>query len=310
MNAITGSVLELIGNTPLAKLRRIVPQGSTEVLAKVESLNPGGSIKDRVALAMVLDAERNGLLHEGGTVVEPSAGNMGVSLAMVAAARGYSLHVVMPEGVPLERRRLITRYDAAIHLTPSNMGMVGATVAATRLLDRNPGYVRLDQFTHPANVEAHRSGTGREILEATGGHLDAFVTGVGSGGTLTGVGAALREANPNVLIAGVEPSTSLMLSKGTAGDHGIVGIGADFIPPILDRRIMDETVAVSTQEAIEMTLRLAREEGLLVGISSGANVLAAIKVAERLGDGKRVVTVLPDTGERYPHLRGETQEPR
>ncbi|MBI4203329.1 MAG: cysteine synthase family protein [Chloroflexi bacterium] len=288
----------------MVRLAKLEGAGSAQVWAKVEGLNPSGSVKDRVALALVRDAEERGLLQEGGVIVEPSAGNMGVSLAMVAAARGYAMHLFMPEGVPMERRRLAGRYGAEVHLTPSNMGMVGANVAAKRVLDRNPGYVRLDQFISPLTVKAHQEGTGQEILEATGGRVDAFVAGVGSGGTLMGVGLALRAANPGVLLAAVEPATSPLLSEGKFGDHGIPGIGPDFVPTILDRSIIGEVATVAAQEAVAMAVRLAREAGLLVGVSSGANVAAALRIAQRLGEGKVVVTVLPDTGERYPHLGG------
>ncbi|MBI4312194.1 MAG: cysteine synthase family protein, partial [Chloroflexi bacterium] len=246
-----------------------------------------------------------GLLKEGGMLVEPSAGNMGVSLAMVAAAKGYKLHVFMPEGVPLERRRLVARYGAEMHLTPSHMGMAGATGAAKRMLDRNGGSVRLDQFTSQAAVQAHYDGTGAEILAALDGAVDAFVAGVGTGATLVGAGGALRRATPSVSLIAVEPSTSPLLSEGKAGEHGIPGIGADFVPPLLDRAMVSEVATVSTEDAIATAIRIARETGLLVGISSGANVAAALRIAQRLGSGKRVVTVLPDTGERYPHLAAE-----
>ncbi|MBI2172275.1 MAG: cysteine synthase family protein [Chloroflexi bacterium] len=300
-----GSVLDLIGETPLVRLVRLEPPGSAQVWAKVEGLNPSGSIKDRVALALVREAEGKGLLGPGGVIVESSAGNMGVSLAMVAAARGYKPHLFLPEGVPLERRRLAARYGAELHLTPSNTGMTGANVAANRLLERNPEFVRLDQFASEATVKAHREGTGREILEATQGGVDAFVAGVGSGGTLIGVGQALRRVNPALLLVAVEPTTSPLLSEGRAGEHGILGIGADFVPSILDRGMISEVAMVSTQEAVDMALRLAKEAGLMVGVSSGANVAAALRIAQRLGQGRRVVTVLPDTGERYPHLARE-----
>jgi cysteine synthase A len=296
------SVLDLIGNTPLVRLEALEAAGSARVLAKLESANPSGSVKDRVALAMVEDAEARGALVPGSTIVEPSAGNMGAALAMVAAAKGYRFDVVMPEGVPLERRRLVSRYGASVHLTPSALGMDGANVAVRRMVEQDRTLVRLDQFTSAANPRAHREGTGREILEATQGNVDAFVAAVGSGGTVTGVGAALKGANASVLVVAVEPATSPLLSQGWAGDHEIPGIGADFVPPILDRDIIDEVMTVTSQEATETTLRLGREMGLLVGLSSGANVFVALKLAERLGPGKSVVTVLPDTGERYPYL--------
>ncbi len=302
MRKLTSSVLDIIGDTPLVRLGSLELPRSGQVWAKVESLNPSGSVKDRVALALVREAEERGALSQGSAIVEASAGNMGVSLAMVAGALGYKLHVFMPEGVALERRRLVVRYGAEVHLTPSNMGMAGATMAAKRLMGRNASDVGLDQFTNAAAVRAHREGTGAEIWEAAQGKVDAFVAGVGTGATLMGVGQALRAGNPAVLLVAVEPSTSPLLSEGRAGDHGIAGIGADFVPPLLDRSLVSEVATVSTQEASDMAVRLAREAGLLVGVSSGANVAAALRIAQRLGPGARVVTVLPDTGERYPYL--------
>ncbi|MDO8750979.1 MAG: cysteine synthase A [Dehalococcoidia bacterium] len=302
MTRIAESVLELIGNTPLVRLRALETPGSAQVLAKLESLNPGGSTKDRAALAMIQDAEAQGRLMPGMTIVEPTGGNMGISLALVGAAKGYRVAITMPESVPLERRRLVARFGATVHLTPAHLGMEGAMRAARRMLDQDRGMVMLEQFTNPANAKAHREGTGREILDATSGRVDAFVAGVGTGGTITGVGEALKAVSASVLVVAVEPATSPLLSQGHAGDHGILGIGADFIPTLLDRAIIDEIVTVTTQDAIATTKRLAQEMGLLVGISSGANVLAALRVAQRLGEGKVVVTVLPDTGERYPML--------
>lgn len=302
MRRIAESVLGLIGNTPLVRLRALETPGSAQVLAKLESLNPGGSTKDRAALAMIQDAEAHSVLKPGMTIVEPTGGNMGISLALVGAAKGYTVAIVMPESVPLERRRMVARFGAAIRLTPAHLGMEGAVQAARRMLDQNHEMVMLEQFSNPANVRAHREGTGREILEATSGRVDTFVAGVGTGGTITGVGEALKAVNPSVLVVAVEPATSPLLSQGHAGDHGILGLGADFVPPLLNRTIIDEIVTVTTQDAINTTKRLAQEMGLLVGISSGANVLAALRVAQRLGEGKVVVTVLPDTGERYPML--------
>ena len=302
MTQITNCVLDLIGNTPLTRIAKLESPGSAQVLVKQENLNPSGSVKDRVALSMVRGAEERGILKPQGIIVEPSAGNMGVSLSMVAAVKNYSLHVVMPESVPIERQRLVTRYGATIHLTPSDMGMKGAIDAARRMLEANPEYVRLDQFTESANVDAHRQGTGPEILNTVGRTIDGFVSAVGTGGTFIGVSEVLKSANPLTLCVAVEPDTSPILSEGRAGDHGIFGIGADFVPPLLDRGLIDEIVTVSTQQAIDMSSRLAREEGLLVGFSSGANVHIALRLAERLGQNKTVVTILPDTGERYSHL--------
>jgi cysteine synthase A len=301
-NALGDSVLALIGNTPLVRLRALEPPGSAQLLAKLENLNPGGSMKDRAALAMVEEAEARGVLKPGMVLIEPTGGNMGVALALVGAAKGYGVSIVMPEGVPLERRRLVARFGATVHLTTADMGVDGSYLAARRMLDTNKDMLMLDQFNNPSNVKAHREGTGREILDATQGKVDAFVAGVGTGGTVTGVGGALKAANDSVLVVAVEPDTSPLLSEGRAGDHRIIGIGADFVPPILDEDVIDEVVTVTTQEATDTTLRLSREMGLLVGISSGANVAAALQVAQRLGEGKVVVTVLPDTGERYPNL--------
>ena len=297
------SLLQLIGNTPLLRLNTMETEGSAELYAKLENVNPGGSVKDRVALAMVEEAEDAGLLTPGSTVVEVSGGNMGVSLAMVAAAKGYRSAIVMPENAPQERRRLIARFGASLHLTPSDLGMNGAKHAAQRMAKQNKGYVLLDQFASPANPRAHYLGTGREMLDALGGRrVDAFAAGVGTGGTITGVGQALKEKDPSVLLIAVEPATSPLLSEGRFGEHGIVGLGADFVPEIMDRELIDEVVTVTTQDALDTTQELARKVGTLVGISSGANVFAAMKTAQRLGKGKVVVTVLPDTGERYPSL--------
>ena len=301
-NALGDSVLSLIGNTPLVHLRALEPPRSAQLLAKLENLNPGGSVKDRAALAMVEDAEARGVLKPGMILIESTGGNVGVALAVVGAAKGYRVSIVMPEDVPLERRRLVARFGATVHLTPADMGVDGSNQAARRMLDSNKDMLMLDQFNNPANARSHQDSTGREILDATQGRVDAFVAGVGTGGTLMGVGRALKAANDSVLVVAVEPDTSPLLSEGCVGDHGIVGIGADFVPSILDRDLIDEVVTVKTQEAIDTTLRLSREMGLLVGISSGANVAVALRVMQRLGEGKVVVTVLPDTGERYPNL--------
>ena len=301
-NAVGDGVLGLIGNTPLVRLRALEPPGSAQLLAKLENLNPGGSVKDRAALAMVEDAEARGVLKPGMGLIESTGGNMGVALALVGAAKGYQVSVVMTESVPMERRRLVVRFGATVHLTPADMGVDGSNRAAKRMLDSDEALFMLDQFNNTSNARAHQDGTGREILEATHGRVDAFVAGVGTGGTLTGVGRELKADDASVLVVAVEPDTSPMLSEGRAGDHGIAGLGADFVPPVLDRDIMDEVVTVTTQEAIDTTLRLSREMGLLVGISSGANVVAALRIAQRLGEGHVVVTVLPDTGERYPNL--------
>jgi cysteine synthase A len=305
---IADSVLDLIGNTPLVRLNRVPPAGSATTLAKVESQNPGGSVKDRIARSMIDDAERRGTIKPGSTLVEPTSGNTGIGLAMVAAVKGYRLILTMPEDMSLERRRLLARLGAELVLTPAIEGMTGAVHAARELCRENPGYVMLQQFENPANPDAHRRTTAREILEATGGKLDAFVAGVGTGGTITGVGEVLRQQLPGVRIVAVEPARSPVLSGGKARVHGIQGIGASFVPGILNRAVIDEIVQVKDEDAMAMTLRLAREEGLLVGISAGANVWAALGVAERLGTGRTVVTVLCDTGERYLSVPLDAEE--
>jgi cysteine synthase A len=296
---IAESVLDLIGNTPLVRLSRVAPASGAMVLAKVESQNPGGSVKDRIARSMIEDAEERGVLRPGSTLVEPTSGNTGIGLAMVAAVKGYRLILTMPDDMSQERRRLLARLGAELVLTPAIEGMTGAVYAAQELCRVNPGYVMLQQFENPANPNAHRRTTALEILEATGGKVDGFVAGVGTGGTITGVGEVLRERLPRVRIVAVEPARSPVLSGGKARVHGIQGIGASFVPGILNRALIDEIVQVKDEDAMAMSLRLAREEGLLVGISAGANVWAALGVAERLGAARTVVTVLCDTGERY-----------
>jgi len=296
---IADTVLDIVGGTPMVRLNRVVPSGSAEVLGKVESMNPAGSVKDRIALNMIETAELEGRLKPGDTIVEPTSGNTGIGLAMVSAVKGYRLIVTMPEDMSLARRDLLARYGAEVMLTPAIEGMTGAVFAAQELLASHPSYFMPHQFENPANPDIHRKTTALEILEATDGKFDALVLGVGTGGTITGVGEVVRERVPGLLIVAVEPTRSPVLQGGRAGVHAIQGIGASFVPNILNREIYDEIIAIGDDDAIEMSRRLCREEGLLVGISAGANVVASLRVAKRLGEGKRVVTVLPDTGERY-----------
>jgi cysteine synthase A len=297
------NVLELIGQTPLVRLNRLPKPEGAVVVAKVEALNPGGSVKDRIALSMVEAAERQGILHPGGTLVEPTSGNTGIGLAIAAAVKGYRLILTMPDDMSVERQRLLARLGAEIHLTPAIEGMTGAVFAAQELVREHPEYVMPQQFQNPANPEAHRRGTAVEILEALAGHrLDAFVAGVGTGGTLTGVGEVLKEKIAGVRVVAVEPARSPVLSGGRARPHAIQGIGASFVPGVLNRDIIDEIITVRDEDAIAWSRRLAREEGLLAGISAGAAAFAACAVAATLTRQQLVLTVLPDTGERYLSL--------
>jgi cysteine synthase A len=298
--AIAESVLDLIGKTPLVRLSKLGPANGATVYGKMESLNPGGSVKDRIALSMIEEAERTGALKPGDVIVEPTSGNTGIGLALVCAVKGYKLILTMPDDYSIERRRLLERLGAALELTPAIEGMTGAVFAARQLVESKPGYYMPQQFENGANPKAHRETTAIEILEAMEGRVDAFVAGVGTGGTITGVGQVLRERlGAAVKIVAVEPARSPVLSGGRAGLHAIQGIGASFVPGVLDRGIYDEIIRVEDKEAQQMALRLAKEEGLLLGPSSGANVHASLKVAEQLGPGKTVVTIFCDTGERY-----------
>jgi len=296
---IHDGVLELVGRTPLVRLARLSPEGGAEVCGKLESANPAGSVKDRPALSMVLAAEASGDLKEGATIVEATSGNTGISLAMISACRGYRCVLVMPEDMSLARREILRLYGAEVILTSAEDGMAGAVERAEQLREETEGAWMTRQFENPANPEIHALTTAEEIWRATGGEIDAFVAGVGTGGTLTGVGRILKERKEAVRIYAVEPRASAVLSGGRPGLHGIQGLGAGFIPAVLDRELIDEVVTVTDLAAERSMRRLAREEGLLVGPSAGANVHAAVEVAKKMESGQRVVTILCDTGERY-----------
>ena len=299
MSNIHENITELVGNTPLVRIRKL-NQGAAEVVAKVEYFNPGGSVKDRIALAMIEAAEAAGVLKPGGTLIEPTSGNTGVGLALIAAVKGYKLILTMPDTMSVERRKLAAAYGAELVLTPGADGMKGAIAKANELHEATPNSLIPQQFENPANPEKHYRTTGREILRDTDGKVDVFVAGVGTGGTLSGVGNALREANPDVKIYAVEPDTSPVLSQGRAGPHKIQGIGAGFVPRTLDTTIYDGVIPVSAEDAGAAARAAAKEEGLLVGISSGAALHAALQLAQKPEfAGKRIVVLLPDTGERY-----------
>jgi len=291
------TVLDLIGNTPMVRLHRLPPASSAAVWAKLERSNPGGSVKDRIAVAMIEAAERSGQLRPGSVIVEPTSGNTGIGLAMVAAVKGYRLILIMPETMSVERRVLLKAYGAELVLTPAGEGMKGA-IARAEELARQQGYFMPQQFRNPANPEVHRQTTAVEVLSQLP-DLDAFVAGVGTGGTITGVAEVIKALRPACRFVAVEPAGSPVLSGGQPGRHQIAGIGAGFVPDVLNTGIIDEIIQVADQDAAETTRRLAREEGILAGISSGAATWAAIRVAQQLGEGKNVVVVLPDTGERY-----------
>lgn len=302
MTKIAKKLTELIGNTPLLELNKFSSLKGLEqpIIAKIELFNPGGSVKDRVALAMIEDAEDKGLLKPGATIIEPTSGNTGVGLALVAAVKGYKLILTMPETMSIERRNLVKAYGATVKLTSGKEGMKGAIKAAEELRDSIPGSIILQQFENQANPQKHYATTGKEIWRDTEGAVDIFVAGVGTGGTISGVGKYLKEQNPNVKVVAVEPTTSPVLSGGQSGPHKIQGIGAGFIPSTYNSKYVDEIFQVDNDQAILTGRQLAQSEGLLVGISSGAAVFAAIELAKRPENkGKRIVTLLPDTGERY-----------
>jgi cysteine synthase A len=292
------SILELIGSTPVVKLRKLPGKNDAEVWAKMESFNPGGSVKDRICLSMVEAAERHGKLKPGATIIEPTSGNTGIGLALIAAVKGYRLILTMPDTMSEERRSLLAAYGARLILTPDTKGMGGAIHKAEELLQANKDYFMPQQFNNPANPEVHRKTTAVELLKQFK-RIDAFVAGVGTGGTVTGVGEVLKENMKGVRICAVEPSASPVISGGEPGYHKIQGIGAGFIPAVLNRQILDEVITIADHDAISCARRLAAEEGLLVGISSGAACCAALKVAKALGNGHTVVTVFADKGEHY-----------
>ncbi|WP_321383797.1 cysteine synthase A [uncultured Enterococcus sp.] len=299
MTKIVKSVTELIGQTPIVQLQQIVPEGAADVYVKLEFFNPGGSVKDRIALSMIERAEEEGKLSAGGTIIEPTSGNTGIGLAMVGAAKGYKVKIVMPDTMSMERRQLMKAYGAELILTPGAEGMKGAIAKATSLAEEN-GYFMPLQFDNPANPFIHEKTTAKEVeaaFEDLG--LDAFVAGIGTGGTITGVGHKLKKVYPEIQIIAVEPTESPVLEGGKPGPHKIQGIGAGFVPKVLDTEVYGEVFAVSSDAAMETARQAAEKEGLLVGISAGAAIHAAIETAKKLGKGKKVLTVIPDNGERY-----------
>lgn len=303
MARIVNSVTELIGDTPLVRLNRLVPEDSAEVYVKLEYQNPGASVKDRIAISMIEVAEQEGKIKPGvTTIVEPTSGNTGIGLALVAAAKGYRAILVMPETMSLERRNLLRAYGAELVLTPGSEGMNGAVRKAEEIASENENYFMPQQFKNQANVKIHRETTGPEIVEAINsldGKLDAFIAGIGTGGTISGAGEVLKKNFEGIKVYAVEPAASPILSGGTPGPHKIQGIGANFVPDILNREVYDAVITIENEEAFEYARRAAKEEGILCGISSGAAISAALKVAKELGKGKRVVAIVPSNGERY-----------
>lgn len=295
----TENILSFIGNTPLVRITKLTADGSAGIWAKLEGLNPGGSVKDRIALSMIETAEKEGLLKPGGTIVEPTSGNTGIGLALVAAVKGYRLVLTMPETMSIERRLLLQAYGAQLVITPAELGMMGACERAEKIHKDNPGFFMPLQFENTANPDAHRKSTAKEIIKDLGGVPDAFVAGVGTGGTITGNGEVFRERKPGILIVAVEPAGSPVLSGGSPGKHNIAGIGAGFSPGILNTKIYDEIIPVTDSDAEKKTRELSLKEGILAGTSSGAALWAAIKIAGRLGSGKKVVVIFPDRGDRY-----------
>lgn len=299
MTKIYQSVTELVGHTPIVKLNKVVGEDSADVYVKLEFYNPGSSVKDRIALSMIEKAEKDGSLKAGNTIVEPTSGNTGIGLAMIGAAKGYRVVIVMPETMSIERRKLMQAYGAELILTPGSEGITGSINKAKELAEQE-GYFMPLQFENPANPEIHEKTTGKEIenaFESKG--LDAFVAGIGTGGTITGAGRELKRVYPDLKIYGVEPAESAILEGGQPGPHKIQGIGTGFVPKVLDTEIFDQAIAVSSEDAMATAREVGRKEGLLVGISSGAAIHAALKVAKELGKGKKVLAIVPDNGERY-----------
>lgn len=294
---IFNNITETIGRTPLVKINH-TEKGMADIFVKLESFNPGGSVKDRPALYMIMDAENKGLLKKGDTIIEATSGNMGIALSMIGAARGYKVKIVMPDTMSIERRRIMTAYGAELILTEGKFGMKGSVEMAEQLAKEN-GYFLTRQFSNNANVLAHMETTAKEILEDTEGNIDAFVAGVGTGGTISGVSKILKEHKKDILTVAVQPIKSPVLTGGAPSGHGIQGIGANFIPDIYDKTVVDEIIDMEDEVAYENARQLGKYEGILAGMSSGANFAAAKQIAKRLGEGKRVIVVLPDTGERY-----------
>ena len=298
MAKIANSITELIGETPVVKLNHVVDADSADVYLKLEYMNPGSSVKDRIALAMIEAAEQSGQLKAGDTIIEPTSGNTGIGLAWVAAAKGYKAILVMPDTMSLERRSLLRAYGAQLILTPGAEGMKGAIGKANELAEQH-GYFLPQQFENPANPEIHRNTTGKELVEQFPDGLDAFISGVGTGGTVTGAGEVLKEKFPEIKVYAVEPTDSPVLSGGKPGGHKIQGIGAGFVPEVINTEVYNEVIKVSNEDAFETSRRVGQEEGILGGISAGAAVHAALQVAKQLGKGKKVVAIIPDNGERY-----------
>lgn len=293
------TIVNLIGDTPLVRLHHVSEPDDAELWAKLEGFNPGGSVKDRIAFSMIEAAEKDGVLKPGGTIIEPTSGNTGIGLALIAAVKGYRLILTMPETMSLERRQMFQAFGAETVLTPGAKGMMGSVEAAAEIQKGHPDYFMPLQFENPANPDIHRTTTAVEIIEALGTEIDGFIAGVGTGGTITGVGEVLRSHNPDILIAAVEPASSPVLSGGNPGPHKIAGIGAGFYPGVLNTKIYDRVITVTDEDAASMSRRLALQEGILAGISSGAAAWAALKIAGELGREKKVVVIFPDRGDRY-----------